>query len=458
MTKKGEGILDISKELLLDRNVRVIAVTGIISGIYIGMLNAILQQFTVGAGISLVGLGILSALGGRFSGLLPSVVQPFSGHYADVFGRKKVIVAGSLITIVSMLLFFMSALSKNWLVLSVAYVLFGVAVLGSPASQAVIAESANMDPDRMNIAYSVVFLLSTIPSAAMAVLGGAVADLEGYSIIFVIAMALEVIDLSLYLRKLRETRPRLTPGQPSDSEPKFSLSRVLSLPKGFLGLFASFAMDSFSFSISSSIVYAIIVEHFGFTNADVGLIVGVWYLSMILAQYPATRLLLRFGMKKTLALSEFFGVVLMLGWYFSSTVSLFVVFSVVFGISVATWVPAQQTILMKHSPPDERGSLGGKLAAFRGIMAFPGPIIGGALYQAYGYHSVMLAALVGTILTTIMIVRFLPGEDENLGRPGRPGPEASASISNSQPCSHCFVRFPEAKLLGNEKKAPSRQR
>ncbi len=101
----------------------------------------------------------------------------------------------------------------------------------------------------------------------------------------------------------------------------------------------------------------------------------------------------------------------MLGWYFSNTVPLFVVFSVVFGISVATWVPAQQTILMKHSPPDERGSLGGKLAAFRGLMAFPRPIIGGALYQAFGYHSVMLAALAGTIVTTLMIVRFLPGSD-----------------------------------------------
>jgi DHA1 family multidrug resistance protein-like MFS transporter len=426
MNNKREGILGISRELLLDRNVRVITVTGIISGIYIGMLNAILQQFTVSTGISLVGLGILSAVGGRFSGLFPSLVQPFSGHYADIFGRKKVIIVGSVTTIVAMLLFFLSALSKNWPVLSVAYVLFGVAVLSSPASQAVIAESANMDPDRMNIAYSVVFLLSTIPSAAMAVLGGALADLEGYSIIFAVALVLELIDLSLYVRELRETWTRGTPGRPSDSESKFSLRRAVSLPKGFLGLFASFAMDSFSFSISSSIVYAIIVEHFGFTNTDIGLIVGVWYLSMILAQYPATRLLLRFGMKKILALSEFCGVILMLGWYFSDTVPLFVVFSVVFGISVATWVPAQQTILMKHSPSDERGSLGGKLAAFRGLVAFPGPIIGGALYQAFGYHSVMLVALAGTIVTTLMIVRFLPGENESVGRPNRGRPATTA--------------------------------
>ncbi len=422
MSERSRGILGISRELLLDRNVRVIAVTGIISGIYIGMLNAILQQFTVTTGIGLIGLGILSAIGGRFSGLFPSLVQPFAGQYADVVGRKRVIVLGSVTTIASMGLFFFSALTKNWLLVSVAFVLYGVAVLGSPASQAVVAESSNMDPERMNVAYSVVFLLSTIPSAAMALFGGALADLEGYSIIFVIAFALELIDLSLYVRELGETGTKLGSERPSDSEPKFSLRKAVALPEGFLGFFACFAMDSFSFSISSSIIYAIVVEHFGFTNTDVGLIVGVWYLSIILAQYPATWLLLRIGMKKSLALSEFFGVVLMIGWYFSNTVPLFVVFSVVFGLSVATWVPAQSTIQMKHSPPGERGSLGGKLAAFRGLVAFPGPIIGGTIYQTLGYHSVMLASLVGTIVTTLMIIRLLPGEDETVGRPNQGKP------------------------------------
>ena len=417
MSKKGEGVLGVSWELLLNHNVRVIAVTGIISGTYIGMLNAILQQFTVSTGIGFIGLGVLSALGGRFSGLFTSLIQPFAGHYADVYGRKKVIVAGSMTTVVALALFFLSALSRNWLVLSIAYVLFGVAVLGSPASQAVVAESANMDPDRMNIAYSAIFLLSTIPSAAMALFGGALADLKGYSIIFVVALVLELIDLWLYLRELKETVTKGSSNRPPDSEPKFSFKSAVSLPKGFLGFFAAFAMDSFSFSIASSVVYAIIVEHFGFTNTDIGLIVGITYLSTILAQYPATRLLLRFGTKKSLALSEFFGVVLMLGWYFSSTVPFFVVFSIVFGISVATWVPAQQTILMKHSPPDERGSIGGKLAAFRGLVAFPGPIIGGALYETFGYHSVMLAAFAGTAVTTLMIVRLLPGEGETVGRP-----------------------------------------
>jgi DHA1 family multidrug resistance protein-like MFS transporter len=408
MSKSSESILRISKDLLLDRNVRVIAITSLISGVYIGMLNTVLQPFTLSLGLGLTALGILQALGNRFSGITASLIQPFTGHYADVFGRKVVIVVGSAATIVSMILFFIAALTRSWVVLTMAYVLYGISMLSSPASQAVVAESVSLEPAKMDVAFSAVFLFGSIPGAVMSFVAGVLADSVGYFVVFIIAVILESVDLFLYMRELRETKALTKLAESPAGQDRFSFRSAVSLPKGFLGFFATFAMDSFAFGISVTIIYGMLVERFRYSNTDIGLIVGTLAIATILAQYPATKLLLRVGPKKSLVLSELFGGVLMLGWWLSNSIALFVLLSVVFGISIATWVPAQQSMLMAHSPSRERASLGGKLAAFRGLFSFPAPIVGGLLYQTFGYYAPLLASTAGIILTLVMIVRLLP--------------------------------------------------
>jgi DHA1 family multidrug resistance protein-like MFS transporter len=347
-------------------------------------------------------------LGGRFSGLTASLIQPFAGHYADIFGRKLVVIVGSIVTLASMGLFLLAALTRNWVILVAAYLLFGLSMLGSPASQAVIAESVDLDPTRMGIAFSAVFLLSSVTSTVTSLAGGVLADVLGYYLIFVIALLFESLDLFLYFSELRETRPSTDAAHAVTHGRKFSLRSAASLPKGLLGFFAAFAMDSFAFGITASIIVGMVYDRFRYSNTDIGLIVGVVSLATILAQYPATRLLLLVGPKKSLALSEFLGAVLMLGWYFANSIPFFILLSVIFGVSVATWVPAQQSITMTVSPPGERGSLGGKLAAFRGLVAFPAPIVGGVLYEVYGYQAPSLVSFVLVVLTLLMIIKFLP--------------------------------------------------
>lgn len=414
MNNNPPTIFSVSREILLDRNVRVIAVTGLISGVYLGMINTILQPFTVSLGLSLAGLGVLQALGGRFSGLTASLIQPFAGHYADIYGRKLVVIVGSIVTLASMGLFLLAALTRNWLILLAAYLLFGLSMLGSPASQAIIAESVDLDPTRMGIAFSAVFLLSSVTSTVTSLAGGVLADVLGYYLIFVIALLFESVDLFLYVRELRETRHSTDAVETATRGRGFSLRNAASMPKGLLGFFAAFAMDSFAFGITASIIYGMIFDRFRYTNTEIGLVVGVVSLATILAQYPATRLLLLVGPKKSLALSELFGAVLMLGWYFANSLSFFILLSVVFGVSIATWVPAQQSITMMVSPPGERGSLGGKLAAFRGLVAFPAPIVGGVLYETYGYQAPSLVSFALVVLTFVMIVRFVPEQQTKL--------------------------------------------
>ncbi len=404
---KNDGLFRIFWTLLFNRNIRVIAVTGLVSGVYIGMLNGVLQLFPGTLGLSVAALGILQALGNRFSGVATSIVQPLAGHYSDVKGRKVMIVFGSATTIISMLLFAGAAFTGNWIVLTAGFVLFGLSTLGNPASQALVAESVGLDPTKMNVAYSAVFLLSVAPGVLTPYIAGVAADANLYLAIFVAATLLESFDLYLYTKKLTETRQRST-SKEDVPEKKFSLLEALRLPKGDIRYFSTLAMDSFAFGISSSIIYAIMKENFGISSADVGLQVSVLSLSIVASQYPATRLLLRIGARRTIIISELLGVVLMGGWAVATNLPEFLILSVVFGVSVATWVPGVSSMLMTHSRPDQRGSIGGKLVAIRGLVAFPAPIIGGLLYQNFGYQAPMVASLIGAAVTALMMVWFLP--------------------------------------------------
>jgi len=404
---KEKGILGLSKTLLMDRNIRVLAVTGLISGVYIGMLNGVLQLFPGTLGFGVAALGLLQAVGNRFSGVSASIAQPIAGHLSDVYGRKPVIVIGSVATVFSMLFFVVAAITADWGFLLLAFFMYGVSVLGSPASQAMVAESVGLDVKRMNVAYSVVFLLSSIPGVVTPYLAGVVADTRGYVIIFVVAALLECVDLYLYAKEMYETR-RVAKEDSTALSRRFSIRESFRIPRGSLGYFGALAMDAFAFSITTTIIYAMVADKFGYSASEIGILVGIWSLAIILSQYPATLLLNRLGGRKTIALSEALGTVLMLGWGVAGSFLAFIILSVVFGISVSTWVPGVQSTLMANSPEHERGSVGGKVAAVRGLVSFPAPILGGFLYQSLGYEAPIVASVIGTAVAVVLILKFVP--------------------------------------------------
>jgi len=338
------------------------------------------------------------------------MIQPFAGRLADAHGRRQIIIGGSLVSISSMASFLAAALTHAWPLLIPGFLLLGFSLLSSPASQAILAESVKMEPRKMGIVFSWVFFFNSIPGAVMAFVAGVIADAIGYYLVFALAIALESVNLLLYLTRLKETRESSVRGEARRDDPTFTLRSLIEPPRGLRGFFATFATDAFSFGITGNIIYGMMVRRFGYSGTEIGLVVGTLYLAVVAAQYPATRMLLRFGSKKSLAFSESLSVVLLVGWNLSSDLSYFILLSVLFGVSIAAWVPAQQSMLMALAPPEERGALAGKLAAFRGLIAFPAPILGGFLFDTLGYQAPVTLSLVGIVIALSMIMRLLPDE------------------------------------------------
>src|SRR3989441_5516515 len=405
-----------SSGLLMHGNVRVLALTGLLTGTYVSMLNTALQPFALSLGLGLTSLGFMQALGNRVGGFSGAIIQPFAGRLADTHGRRQIIIGGSLVSISSMASFLAAAVTHAWPLLIPGFLLLGFSLLSSPASQAILAESVKMEPRKMGIVFSWVFFFNSIPGALMAFVAGVIADAIGYYLVFALAIALESVNLLLYLTRLKETKESSVRGEAWRDDPT-TLRSLIEPPKGLRGFFATFATDAFSFGITGNIIYGMMVRRFGYSGTEIGLVVGTLYLAVVAAQYPATRMLLRFGSKKSLAFSEFLSVLLLVGWNLSSDLSYFILLSVLFGVSIAAWVPAQQSMLMALAPPEERGALAGKLAAFRGLIAFPAPILGGFLFDMLGYHAPVTLSVVGIALALSMIVRLLPDERERVRQP-----------------------------------------
>src|SRR3989441_8472966 len=180
-----------SSGLLMHGNVRVLALTGLLTGTYVSMLNTALQPFALSLGLGLTSLGFMQAWGNRIGGFSGAIIQPFAGRLADIHGRRKVVIGGSLVLISSMSSFLAAAVTHAWPLLIPGFLLLGFSLLSSPASQAILAESVEMEPRKMGIVFSWVFFFNSIPGAVMAFVAVVVAGALGSYLGFSLAVSLE---------------------------------------------------------------------------------------------------------------------------------------------------------------------------------------------------------------------------------------------------------------------------
>jgi MFS family permease len=381
------------------RNVRVISVTNLLAGTYNNLLQVVLQPFVVRLAGSVVTLSILQAFSNRLGGIVGALAQLAGGHLTDRWGRKPVMVLGSAFTMASLSLFLATAITGWWPLLVPAFGFLGLGLVRDPASQSTVAESVEVHGRAM--AYSKALFFLIVPAAVMAFVGGVLADRFGYAVVFGLSLALEAANFALFALVLRETlRVR--------NAEAWSVRRAFRLREPAVkGLLIVTAADSFVWGISLMIVYGMAVTEFGFTNADIGLIVGVWALVFAGAALPVGKLVTRFGSRGMILISESLGLPIFAGWMLARTPTDFVLVSVLNGLTAAAWVPAWQTMISNAVPDTTRGIAIGQVTAFRGLLAFPAPLLGGLLYDELGYAAPLAASFAGVIVVMALIVRFL---------------------------------------------------
>jgi len=381
-------------------NLRVIAVSSFLTGLLSSMTQAVWQPFVLSLGAPMSTLGFLESLGGR-RGIVPAVIQPLGGWLSDRLGRKPLLALGGFLGLLVMVFYLLAAITGEWRWLLPGIILLGTTLVSIPARSSLVAESVHAS--RRGRAFSLQMASWVIPGVFAPTLGGFIADHWGFTSVFIMRFGLEALRLFLILWFLQETLHRVN-GSISLGELKGVLAKIVVPPRELRGFYWAMAMDIFVWGLGGALLFGMLNETYGFTSFQLGIMSSLASLVWAVSQLPIGRLVDRYGCKPFLALSEAIGVIVIGGWLFSTSFVAFAALHAIFGLVASTWVPAQQALLANSVPAEQLGEGMGRLSAFRGLIGFPAPYLGGLLYERFGFRAPILANLVGAVITLVTIV------------------------------------------------------
>ncbi len=395
-------------------NLFVLAASAFLRGAHNSVYTVIWQPYVLSLGASLPTLGLLNSLGGM-GGIVTTLVQPLGGWFADQLGRKPFLIASSLAIIGAYVLFAAAGLLNLWALLIVGVIFSGVSALARPAITSLTAESVRAE--RHGSAFSLIMIATLVPGIFAPTLGGWTADRYGYISLFPIAIALEAVALFLMWRYLRETISSDGNGVHWREAIRVLMHSFIP-PKGLAGFFFATGIDSFSWGMGWGLLYGMVSETFHFSAEQLGIMSSVMSLSWAVWQMPIGRYIDRRGTKAMMIFSEGLGIPLMLIWITQTRFEIFAASQALFALTAATWVPVVSTYLTRQVDAAQRAQVFGRNAAFRGILAFPGPAIGGLLFAWGGMRAPLIANLIGILVT--MAVLYLFVDEPKIANPPAP--------------------------------------
>jgi MFS family permease len=360
---------------------RLLLASSFVATVPMGYLLVVLPLYLDRAGIQPAFIGLLYTV----SGLVTSLIVAFSGVFADRWGRRRFLVAGTLLPVPSYFVF-AATTDPAWLI--AASVLGGVGLANGAAGaltissfDALLAEKASEGQRTRVFASSQALwslalaggsIAAAVPTLLRATFG--IGELESYRLPY-LAMAGLTVAAAALLMPLREDTSvraaRVASGWlPRRSRPAIA---IYALGIGFLG---------FGLGIAVQLLPLWFGLRFGVTEADL----GPWYAAaqiLSLATVVAVPVLeRRLGGPRTvlfaLSASGTCLALLVLAPVFTVAASLFVLRGFFTNLS---W-PFHQSLLMAATVPEERATAVGAGFAVWGFTNALGPLASGALLGA----------------------------------------------------------------------------
>ena len=373
---------------------RLLLASSFVATVPMGYLLVVLPLYLVRAGIQPAFIGLLFTV----SGLVSSLIVAFSGVLADRWGRRRFVMAGTLMPVLSYFVFAVTT-EPAWLV--AASVLGGVGLANGAAGaltissfDALLAEKAS-EGQRTRVfgasqaLWSLALAVGSIAAAVPTILRTSfgVADLESYRLPY-LAMAALTVAAAALLIPLREDisvrAARVASGWlPRRSRPAIA---TYALGIGFLG---------FGLGIAVQLLPLWFGLRFGVNEADL----GPWYAATQLISLGTVLVIptleRRLGGPRTVLFALFASgtclALIVLAPVFTVAASLFVVRGFFTNLS---W-PFHQSLLMAATVPEERATAVGSGFAVWGFTNALGPLASGALLGAGVF---VLPLLVGSLM------------------------------------------------------------
>ena len=384
-----------------DGRVLTLSLISVLRGARDNLRMVFWQPFAVSLGLDMTSVGALESV----MELFKNVLEPSLGAIADSIGRKRLIVAREFLTVLASFAFF---LAWSWHLLFVGVVLIGVANAFVSVWSAVVAESA--EEGKLATIYGLLGTFYTGAGIAGSLGAGYITDAFGYQAVCAVFAALALATLSLVRFRLRETIER-SPKRIDWRSTTAALLRAFNPPKKLRGFYLAMVVDLFAFSTGVRILNGMLAKGYGCTPGMIGLCISAMTVTWAVGQIPLSRLADRFGYARFMAASQFLACVMLGIIIYSKEFEYVLLAHFILGAANALWMPSEQAWIADNVSPSERaGSIAG-FSAFRGFIAIPAPILGGFLFDSFGFDvpiavNLLLAFLDGLLI--LLLVKERP--------------------------------------------------
>jgi MFS family permease len=333
---------------------------------YLSMyLTGELVEGGLGIDESLVGLLIMvGGLGYTFALLV-------TGSLCDKFGRRKMMLA---FIVPQVVLTASYAFARTYLEFFCIYVVGGI--LGAfydPAFNAMIADLVRAE--RREEVYGLSYMISNIGTVLGPPIGGVIASISGYPVLFIYASILTVVSAVIILVKIEESYS-------GSSSSSVTLGQLVEVFKH--RLFILFCFLGALTNIVYTQLYGLLsvyTEYIGFEPYVFGALFSINGAMVVLLQIPIRKGAMKVGSTKAFIIAQIFYSVGFTYFMISRSFAHILVGVVVLTIGEIIFFPALTGFVANLSPSDKRGRYMALTGLFFGIGGSVGSLIGFRLYD-----------------------------------------------------------------------------
>jgi MFS family permease len=398
-------------------NIYAMMFTSLFYGIGSNMFFIVYVPFLYEFTDSIVTIGLITTLGS----IIQFLIMPWIGRLSDRYGRKLFWYFDSPLMILG-LIFFIFADSLFFITTGVLFFHFGLGI-GYSIFQVLVMESSTEAKKGFN--YGILTFLMSVGN----IVGGIFVLIDSrfnprfYFIIFIIFMVIgQVIVIRFIFDPLPRNREKLLNLKKLPKTERGTWRKMFTSSKTRQFVFY-FTFNAFIYSISTSIYTAGLINQYSINQQDIALLSLCNQISIILSQIPAGHLTDKIGKKKTLILSELFGLMffslLIISFFLWSSgfkfliLPLLITGQIIWTVNQTTFVPSE-AIITTNLDETRRAESYGVLALIRGIGTMPTGIIAGLLIASVHYIVPFIITIMGIIFKLWFLSKYFE-EDKKKG-------------------------------------------
>ena len=328
-------------------------------------------------------------------GSLSAVIPLLMGFCADMYGRKKFIVFGEIISILGMIGLSLSGSEIFLSIISIITFNIGIGFYDPPL-QGLIHESSI---EKRGLAYSIVYNSSSIAGIITSFLiqnRGTNELVSFFQLGYILLTGAAIINFLV----LRDVRP---------NNKEVAFANIFKKPISRWTAIA-FALDSFSWGLPLSIANGIYIILFGVDVAFIATLTLILSLVRVILQYPAGMLVDRFGKFFGLITGQIAGIMWII-MIFSAladpniALELLVLAYAFLGMSIAFWMPSV-TLSFVEIDPTAVSTNFGILSFIQRLGGVPTAAVAGFIFSFVGFSPLLIMTFTGTLIVIAIFIKI----------------------------------------------------